>query len=63
MQRKIVAVLVLILFIFNVNAQQPQDKNALQQQRENLRKEIAETEKALEEVRKTATGKVGIDIS
>ena len=58
MQRKIVAVLVFIFFIFNANAQQA-DKDALQQQREKLRKEIAETEKVLDQVRKTAKVNIG----
>lgn len=59
MQRKIVTVLVFIFFIFNVNAQQSEDKSALQQQREKLKKEIAETEKTLAEVRKTAKVNIG----
>ena len=41
------------------NAQQPEDKDALQKQREQLKKEIAETEKALNETRKTAKVNIG----
>ena len=48
-----------LLFIFKAIAQQPEDKDALQQQREQLKREIDETEKALEETRKTAKVNIG----
>ncbi|MEP6584833.1 MAG: peptidoglycan DD-metalloendopeptidase family protein [Ginsengibacter sp.] len=59
MQRKIVAILVIIFFVVSAAAQQPADKDALQKERENLKKEIVETEKALAEVRKTAKVNIG----
>ena len=54
MQKIIVITTTFILFLFKATAQQPDDKDALQQQREQLKREIAETEKALNETRKTA---------
>lgn len=59
MQRKIVTILVFIFFTLNAGAQQPEDKDALQKEREKLKQEIAETEKALAEVRKTAKVNIG----
>ncbi len=59
MRRKILSVLVFLFFIFNVTAQQQEDKDALQKQREKLKQEIAETEKTLAEVRKTAKVNIG----
>jgi murein hydrolase activator len=59
MQKKIVTLLPLLLFFLNIIAQQPEDKDALQRQREELKKEIAETEKALNETRKTAKVNIG----
>ncbi len=59
MQRKIVTALAFLFLFFSVNAQQPEDKDALQKQRERLKQEIAETERALAEVRKTAKVNIG----
>ena len=59
MQKSIVITLAFLLFIFKATAQQPEDKDALQQQREQLKKEIVETEKALNETRKTAKVNMG----
>ena len=54
MQKTIVIAITFLLFLFKATAQQTDDKDALQQQREQLKKEIDETEKALNETRKTA---------
>ncbi len=59
MPRKIVTILVFLLFVLNAGAQEVEDKDALQKEREKLKKEIAETEKALAEVRKTARVNIG----
>ncbi|MEO6187886.1 MAG: peptidoglycan DD-metalloendopeptidase family protein [Ginsengibacter sp.] len=59
MQKKVLTILAFVLIGLSSYAQQTEDKDALQQQREQLRKEIAETEKALEEVRKTAKVNIG----
>lgn len=59
MQKSIVITLAFLLFVFKATAQQPEDKDALQQQREQLKKEIIETEKALNETRKTAKVNMG----
>ena len=59
MQKIIVITLTFLLFLFKATAQQPDDKDALQQQREQLKREIAETEKALNETRKTAKVNIG----
>lgn len=59
MHRKIVTILVFFFFILNASAQQPEGKDELQRERENLKKEIAETEKALAEVRKSAKLNIG----
>lgn len=59
MQRKIVSVLFFLFFIFNATAQTQEDKDALQKQREKLKQEIAETERTLAEVRKTAKVNIG----
>jgi septal ring factor EnvC (AmiA/AmiB activator) len=59
MQKSIVITVAFLLFIFRATAQQPEDKDALQQQREQLKKEIVETEKALNETRKTAKVNMG----
>src|SRR6266699_214749 len=58
MQKTIVTALFIFLF-FSVPAQQPADKDALQREREQLKKEIAETEKVLNETRKTAKVNIG----
>jgi murein hydrolase activator len=59
MQKSIVITMMLLSFIFKAIAQQPTDKDALQQQREQLKREIDETEKALEETKKTAKVNIG----
>ena len=59
MQKTIVTAVAFLLFFFNATAQQPVDKDVLQQQREQLRREIAETEKQLNETRKTAKVNIG----
>src|SRR5665647_1350057 len=59
MQKTIVTAVTFLLFFFNATAQQPVDKDALQKQRELLRQEIAETEKALNETSKTAKVNIG----
>ena len=59
MQKTIVTALSFLFLFLSVSAQQPDDKDALQKQREELKKEIAETEKALNETRKTAKVNMG----
>lgn len=59
MPKKIVTAFAFFLFTLSALAQQPADKDALQKQREQLRREIAETEKTLEETRKTAKVNIG----
>ena len=59
MQRIIFMAVAFLFCISKATAQQPEDKDALLQQREELRKEIAETEKALNETRKTAKVNIG----
>ncbi len=59
MQKTIVIAITFLLFLFKATAQQTDDKDALQQQREQLKKEIDETEKALNETRKTAKVNMG----
>ena len=59
MQKTIVIAITFLLFLFKATAQQTDDKDALQQQREQLKKEIDETEKALNETRKTAKVNIG----
>ncbi len=59
MQRKILSVLFFLFFIFNATAQTQEDKDALQKQREKLKQDIAETERTLAEVRKTAKLNIG----
>ncbi len=59
MQRKVLTILAFVLIGISSFAQQTEDKDDLQKQREQLRKEIAETEKALEQVRKTAKVNIG----
>jgi len=59
MQRLIFMAVAFLFCISKAAAQQPEDKDALLQQREELRKEIAETEKALNETRKTAKVNIG----
>ncbi len=59
MQKKFVTALAFSLFFLSALAQQPEDKDALQREREELKKEIAETEKALNETRKTTKVNIG----
>lgn len=59
MPKKIVTFFVFFLFTFSAFAQNAQSKDALEKQREELRKEIAETEKALLENQKTTKVSVG----
>ncbi|KAA9041605.1 peptidoglycan DD-metalloendopeptidase family protein [Ginsengibacter hankyongi] len=59
MRKTIVLAITFLLFFIKATAQQTDDKDALQQQREQLRREIAETEKALNETRKTAKVNIG----
>ncbi|HEY8661152.1 MAG TPA: peptidoglycan DD-metalloendopeptidase family protein [Hanamia sp.] len=59
MPKKIITAFIFFLFTLSALAQQPADKDALQKQREQLKKEITETEKILEATRKTAKVNVG----
>ncbi len=59
MPKKIVILLSLFIYSLSAVAQQPADKDALQKQREQLKREIAETERSLEETRKTAKVNIG----
>ncbi|HXS58784.1 MAG TPA: peptidoglycan DD-metalloendopeptidase family protein [Hanamia sp.] len=59
MPKRIFNVIAFFLITVSAIAQQPADKDALQKQREQLRREIAETEKSLEETRKTAKVNIG----
>lgn len=60
MPKKIITAFIFLLFTLSALAQQPVDKDALQKQREQLKKEITETEKILEATRKTAKVNIGI---
>ncbi|HEY5392557.1 MAG TPA: hypothetical protein VIJ57_10610, partial [Hanamia sp.] len=59
MPKKIVTFFVFFLFTFSAFAQNAQSKDALEKQREELRKEIAATEKDLIENQKTTKVSVG----
>jgi septal ring factor EnvC (AmiA/AmiB activator) len=59
MPKKIITAFIFLLFTLSALAQQPADKDALQKQREQLKKEITATEKILEATRKTAKVNVG----
>ncbi|MGN6533558.1 MAG: murein hydrolase activator EnvC family protein [Ginsengibacter sp.] len=59
MPTKIITAFIFFLFALSVSAQQPADKDALQKQREQLKKEIEETERALIETRKTTKVNIG----
>ncbi len=59
MQRKIVTILAFLFFFLNASAQPTADKDDLQKERQKLKTEIAETEKALAEVRKMAKVNIG----
>lgn len=53
MSKKIVTAFIFFLFALSASAQQSTDRDVLERQREQLKKEIAETEKALQETQKT----------
>src|ERR1051325_10426253 len=59
MKQVIVTISFFIFISLSAPAQEPADKFALQKEREQLKKEIAETEKALNETRKTAKVNMG----
>lgn len=59
MPKKFITVFLFFLIAFSAAAQKAVDKNTLQRQRDQLRKEIDETEKALAENRKTTKVNVG----
>ncbi|MDQ2719061.1 MAG: peptidoglycan DD-metalloendopeptidase family protein [Bacteroidota bacterium] len=59
MPKKIVTALAFLLFTISIFAQQHADKDALQNEREQLRREIAETENKLQETRKTTKVNIG----
>ena len=59
MPKKIVTAFIFFLFALSASAQQALSKDALQKQREQLKKEIAATEKALIETQKTTKVNVG----
>ena len=57
--RKIIISFFIPILIVSISFAQTEDKDELQKQREQLKKEIAETEKALSAVRKTAKVNIG----
>ncbi|MEO5908478.1 MAG: peptidoglycan DD-metalloendopeptidase family protein [Ginsengibacter sp.] len=59
MPKKIVTAFIFFLFALSASAQQPVSKDALQKQREQLKKEIAATEKDLIETQKSTKVNVG----
>lgn len=59
MRKSLLISITLFLFLAKAVAQLPADKDALEKQREQLRKEIEETENALNETRKTAKVNMG----
>jgi murein hydrolase activator len=59
MPTRIITAFIFFLFALSASAQQSADKDALQRQREQLKKEIEETEKALIETRKTTKVNLG----
>jgi murein hydrolase activator len=59
MPTRIITAFIFFLFALSASAQQSTDKDALQRQREQLKKEIEETEKALIETRKTTKVNLG----
>lgn len=59
MEKRIATLFIFLFFISTAYAQQPNDKAALQNQREQLRKEIGQTEKLLNETKKTAKVSIG----
>jgi septal ring factor EnvC (AmiA/AmiB activator) len=59
MPNRIFNIIAFFLISVSAMAQQPADKDALQKQREQLKREIAETERSLEETRKTAKVNIG----
>ena len=59
MRTIIVTAVAFLFLLLNVKGQQPEDKDVLLQQREQLKKEIEETEKALNETKKTTKVNMG----
>ena len=59
MEKRIATLFIFLFFLSAAYAQQPNDKAALQNQREQLRKEIGQTEKLLNETKKTAKVSIG----
>jgi septal ring factor EnvC (AmiA/AmiB activator) len=59
MTKKIITVTLFFLFTLSVFSQQPVDKDMLQQQRDDLRKDIAKTEQELIETQKTTKVNIG----
>lgn len=59
MQKRFFFLVIFLSFLVGGFAQQPEDKDALQREREKLKKEIDDTEKALAQVRKTAKVNIG----
>lgn len=59
MPKKIISVLLFILFNLSAFSQQPVDKDALQKQRDELRKDIAKTEQELIETQRTTKVNLG----
>ncbi|MDP4285873.1 MAG: peptidoglycan DD-metalloendopeptidase family protein [Bacteroidota bacterium] len=59
MLKKIATSFIFLLIALSAFSQEPADKDALQKQREQLKKEITETEKILENTRKTAKVNIG----
>ncbi len=59
MPTRIITAFIFFLFALSASAQQSADKDALQRQREQLKKEIEQTEKALIETRKTTKVNLG----
>ena len=59
MPNKIATVIFFLIFGFAAHAQQPADKSAMQKQREKLKSEIAETERILNETKKSARANIG----
>lgn len=59
MEKKIATLFIFLFFLSATYAQQSNDKTALQNQREQLRKEIGQTQKLLNETKKTAKVSIG----
>src|ERR1700757_492575 len=59
MQKSLVALLFFMSLACKLHAQQPEDKDALQQQRDQLHREIDATERQLSEIRKSTKVNLG----